>query len=522
MPENTKQIEPLRIEPLQLPTIETTKAFVLDIPLQVDVYPPLQALCVAHFRPTQNWKKDEPEHNFGFDWLRMGDGNQWSDTNPVKDHYANLIGRYYDTAGNVSTDANNWTNDFRHQMDLYKSLLINSFPRAFFIPWKTLQPGICPNSYPNEVKRAIDTSQYYYTVPILFLKSLGSASLSLRLELYPKLSAPKRIVIREHRAGNGAFTVNPAAISPVKDGKHNLTITSLKQIDDFELIDAVAVYDDPANPGAEVEKLCGQLRVHPNNLIRTVNILFVKTRIYKGGARVADGVNIADKEKKFIKKVFEGQLFTNVNSEDYGTLEVRGNYTYTPIGGGAPVTENVDSYINSDKKAVKGMHNILTAAFQQDLAAVAATAPAGSREADVNRYRNYAVVYIVDLDTNGINHNTTSRYTVVYQKRQVETVTHEILHYLGLSHTSYANASEPAYRAQATENIMDYSHVLSDRQTASGKARYSLWYWQIKKVWQGLNQLSGQFYTTGIPSEDSNKISAGGEGYYQFMSKPRI
>lgn len=63
------------------------------------------------------------------------------------------------------------------------------------------------------------------------------------------------------------------------------------------------------------------------------------------------------------------------------------------------------------------------------------------------------------------------------------TLTHEVLHVLGLDHTfeqGHRDASNYYYSEHHTSNLMDYVHP----GIPSGDNRWYLWYWQIKKIWK--------------------------------------
>ena len=64
------------------------------------------------------------------------------------------------------------------------------------------------------------------------------------------------------------------------------------------------------------------------------------------------------------------------------------------------------------------------------------------------------------------------------------TIGHECMHGLGLQHSFFGNSF--LYKAQKTDNIMDYSHLEKDKVTGALSIvldRVSTWYWQ----WDILN-----------------------------------
>lgn len=63
------------------------------------------------------------------------------------------------------------------------------------------------------------------------------------------------------------------------------------------------------------------------------------------------------------------------------------------------------------------------------------------------------------------------------------TIGHECLHGLGLPHSFFG--TDYIYKAQKTDNVMDYSHLERDKvnnQASTKLDRVSTWYWQWKKI----------------------------------------
>ncbi|KQT24192.1 hypothetical protein ASG22_09255 [Chryseobacterium sp. Leaf405] len=88
-----------------------------------------------------------------------------------------------------------------------------------------------------------------------------------------------------------------------------------------------------------------------------------------------------------------------------------------------------------------------------------------------------------------------SNYGIMFKTHDPETIAHECLHGLGLSHTFSFNTKHYGddifnYKAQATKNIMDYSSMKNNPVEAFNrkpntyvpKEEYYLYYWQWKKV----------------------------------------
>ena len=86
-------------------------------------------------------------------------------------------------------------------------------------------------------------------------------------------------------------------------------------------------------------------------------------------------------------------------------------------------------------------------------------------------------VDIEEGENNGYSWDT--KHTVVFSTANNETASHELLHSLGLWHTfdGFSKNAPFTYKFQTTDNIMDYTHLIS-------KTRKTLlyWHWQILNV----------------------------------------
>lgn len=90
--------------------------------------------------------------------------------------------------------------------------------------------------------------------------------------------------------------------------------------------------------------------------------------------------------------------------------------------------------------------------------------------------------------------NILDNYGIMFKNHDAETVAHECLHGLGLSHTFFFNqtsrSEEFTFKAQTTKNMMDYSNMKNNPieaynrkpNTYLPKVGFYLWYWQWKKV----------------------------------------
>ena len=90
---------------------------------------PTKAKCSLEFRPKNTYKGD-----YGFDWVRLGDTNDFGDTQP----YKNIVSKQYLNAGsnNLVMDGNIYSGDFRPNVALYNSLRTEYIPLP--ITWNTV------------------------------------------------------------------------------------------------------------------------------------------------------------------------------------------------------------------------------------------------------------------------------------------------------------------------------------------------------------------------------------------------
>lgn len=553
MPNNNTRVEPItkpeieHIEPIEIPVLENvepTASFAVDIQLNTKVYPLMATNYIIHVRPQNNWKGK----NFGFDWIRKGDSDLDYDKAGIDDHYAKIMGKYFETgANNVCDDANDWLNmknaparvcDFRLDVNLYKSLVRNYFPIGFTVPWKVRQPSICPASLATDIKTAIDRSQFIYSPPILLIKNNAVANLTIYPDFPSNYTPPNRVELREP-TGEANFSFTNNEYSPAPTGKKNLTVTCNRTFNTFKEINAYAIYNDPTAPNSIREVLCGKIRVHPNNILRTLNVVYIKVKVNIGNGNLIGG-NISSNELQVINKLYGQQAIVNIASEEY-FLDIP-NSIPNPAMPGDPamnidvITRHTTLNPAGNRVFARTGLDIFLLAFEQHLATVASTATPGTPKANVHRYDNYIKVFITKEDS--INANGSTKYgrraIALFNSRKEETFAHEMGHALGLPHTftasDIADSNDPmdasrnaeyTYQARETENIMDYSQLNATRTVETMGNRYALFYWQIKKIWADIDRLNNS--TNAIPSETPNEQTVGNDRtLIPYMSAARI
>jgi hypothetical protein len=462
--------------------------FVYDIPTGILTPPDFPAGCVVHFRPQKGWKGE-----YGFDWLRIDDVGIFGDT-----HYAKIMGRYETSKGIVCDDLNGWTKmtknnadypnvpcSFVNNIDSYRDLLNHYYPIVYTIPWKMPDPKKTPKK---GWKGEKEKTNYNYYVPVMTLVKGKKADLNLHVEIEPKKTPPKRIDVKQHQSDGTYLTVSGTA-SP-KNGKYPVTVECTGEFSEFQYIDALAIYDDPAS-GQEIEKLCGQLRIVPNDQKPEAKIVFIKVQM-----DIGNGLNEGKKNISEMNKLNEilSQSYTIISStsDEFITITTINGFEITSDGG---------------KYRFKSTKHLLQTLVKELKLSLNVSG------LDIAKYDDYINVFLIDekcIDENGTGANgvTANKTIVLFNTRGSETIAHEVLHGLSLHHpfvskdgTPYAPKALYTYKALQTENIMDYSHLKKED-------RISTWYWQWRVIWEELGiyvpyDLSNVIYPFDYNPKDS-------------------
>ena len=104
-----------------------------------------------------------------------------------------------------------------------------------------------------------------------------------------------------------------------------------------------------------------------------------------------------------------------------------------------------------------------------------------------NLYRRYFTLYFLDVASTDNGYSRINKhYGVMFNTHTKETITHECLHGLTLPHSfSYTEWTNYVYEAMATDNIMDYSHLVKDPVSGNARSpinRFQLWKWQWETI----------------------------------------
>jgi len=478
--------------------------FVYDTPAKKTDPPKIPAECVVHFRPITKWEGK----NFGFDWLRVGKQGQTGDTGLFGDeHYAKIMGKYKTSMNEVCNDLNGWENftyldkngkqqtktcSFKNSVEdnditNYQSLINEYFPIAYNIPWKMPDSKKTPKK---GWKFEAEKTDYTYYVPVMTLQKGKTAKLNLYVEVESKKTPPKRIDVKQHTNDSTYFTIT-GTVKPQK-GTYPISVDCTSEFSEFQYIDAVAIYDDPAS-GKEIEKLCGQLRVVPNDQKIEAKIALIKVTIDIGNGNTEGKIN-EESIDELDKLLLQSYTIKKISNDSFTLTNVQ------KLRGLIKKTGDKFNFRKAD-----GLGEFLLSEFKQDLL---------TKKADSTKYDDYIKIFFMEEyckneveKPDGTTSVTGLNGSTVYDKKddetgkniklktivifkpiddRKETLAHEVFHALSLQHTFVSKDGTPeapkalyTYEAKKTENILDYSH--QDK-----KPRYSMWYWQWRIIWEEL------------------------------------
>jgi len=397
----------------------------------------IKAKCLVEFRPHGNWKGE-----FGFDWIRTGDTGLAGDKHWIKD----ILGKHYEDSSRtvIVSDTNSWTNFFKKSPAMYSKLL-NSF-KNLQINWKSKKG----NPYP-------------YHVPVVaIIPNENIAKLSLKIDVQ---ETPKKLEIKPQKENTG-LVLNKTEI-PIKNGKYNLynflTIKATKPLKDNILIDVLAD-----------NEICGQVKVLANDSthIKKINVVIVPvktklTAVPKIG-KMASGAD-AFFRQNLIQSLIKPNIRYLIKPLDL-TRSVTFKNRYSRNG---VIYDDSGILDRSFIEMLKHLDNELEKAYPK-------------------RYTNYYKLYFIPdeypdpLDPRYLTYgfsNLNTKHGVFFDQHNRSTIAHETFHAMGLPHTfdGIEKSAEYSYKAQQTDNIMDYCHWSFDingrpRTPVEGKILFG-WQW---------------------------------------------
>ncbi|KFC18429.1 hypothetical protein [Epilithonimonas lactis] len=398
----------------------------------------IKAKCLVEFRPHGNWKGE-----FGFDWIRAGDSGLEGDKTWIK----RILGKHYTDAryNVVTTDTNSWTNYFKRDSGMYTNLL-KSFD-TLQIKWKSTSGN-----------------PYYYPVPIVsLLTNDNTAKLSLKIDIQEE---PEKLEIKP-RKDNTGLIINKVDI-PVKKGKYNLynflTIKASKPLKENILVDVLADGE-----------ICGQLKILANDSkhIKNINVIIVPVKT-KLGARINTGRMVGDGESYFKQNLKQALIIPSVRYL-INPLDMTNSTFKTRFSKSGVIDLDDLSVIRSGRALLEYLDTALERKYPR-------------------RYTNFYKLYIINesyphpvdpgLITQGFSLLDTM-HGVFFNGHDRSTISHETLHAMKLPHTFDGIEADAkfTYKAQQTDNIMDYCHWSTDlngnpRKPVEGKTLF-FWQWHL-------------------------------------------
>ncbi|ELY2018407.1 hypothetical protein SL053_002331 [Flavobacterium psychrophilum] len=448
--------------------------------------PFLPAKCIVQFRPQNNWKGE-----FGFDWFRIGDTGLKGDVN-----YETLIGQYYDKAladvnTQRNTDANTWTTFFKadpqpagftsydkiealkrvygvFEYSIEKDNAGKPINKKYYKPFIALLP-IEPD--PNKAGNFIET---------------GKAKLKLKLEFEKKdgkEAKPDMVIFEMDNilmdASHPLASIDKHTISKKEQKKEiDIEITCKAEFTSDKEIKVWAITQDAA--GKQITKLqAGVLKMiaPAKKTIKNIVVVIVKTSAGVGVPKKLDIFKRNLKQALIKTNITTSALKAGINGEVKIDLSVPANnpfnLDFNSVCGIASGSKNITSNSRLD--------DLLTRTLERDYP---------------GQFNNHFKLFFLAntcsevLDSGGNQISATAGYSrhdsdygVMFTGHSDFTIAHECLHGLGLPHTFFGDSF--LYKAQATDNIMDYSHQKADNVNGIDHKeidRIATWYWQWKII----------------------------------------
>lgn len=418
--------------------------------------------CVVTFRPIEGWNGE-----YGFDWFRNGDFEEFDgkkDKNgmegKVKFNYefdvnsinGNILGLgYRDKEGYPEREPYFDANSINAK---------NAADRYKYKYYKTI---------PIRSEMESDSKEKDYYVPYIFLPKNEKVDIELFFDVKnvthiffrgnkKKLEIDRPTELRHlPKAQNKEETMEVKATSVVGIKKMKIGITAKDIIDEECCID---VYAFNSHDKSDIGTLSGRLVVVPNQIYRVnymgVNVLKNPTDSSNETSKVPPP-NIHDYDNKVNK------ILSQIG------VSIKGELNIQPL----QMTNDDDYLVRNDreKDLANNFHNKLK-----------------------NSHGEKIIIFFVPCEHPGIrlgvtipirHENLIEKLILIYKdndsERLINTITHEMLHALGLKHsfqnvidldgTNAEDGYHPAFRFDRTNNIMDYGNY--------GKI---MWHWQWDRV----------------------------------------
>lgn len=398
----------------------------------------IKAKCLVMFRPHGNWKGE-----YGFDWLRLGDSGLNSDPK----WFGEIVGRHYTDASytTIFPNTNSWSVFFKQDRNLYDKIL-RSY-KSIIIPWKP----------------KINGNPYLYPIPIMTMLKGGNHKLTLKIEISKK---PKKLFVRQQKSDSNYFNLNNSNLEIRGDNQNysiynKLEIECIKSFNKDQIIEVVADTE-----------ICGRLKILANDpsRYRFIPIVFVEIKTKFGGKEI-QGSAVRGGESFFLQGMKQAYTFPKNGKVEYVGMDMKshiekeycnkeGIKKTTGKFNKMKIEDYLDKYLNK-------LYN--------------------------NKYNDYFKLYFLDIYypgpypgsiVQGYSPSLNCKHVMLFKGHDKSTLAHETMHAMGLPHTFDGLRGEFTYKAQQTDNFMDYCHWGQDIE---GNARTpvegrTLFRWQMIKL----------------------------------------
>ncbi|MFK6999478.1 zinc metalloprotease [Flavobacterium oreochromis] len=447
----------------------------------------LPAKCIVQFRPKNGWKGE-----FGFDWFRLGDTGIKGDVD-----YNTIVGQYYNlpvTNPNtrINRNGNAWTTNFERDPQpaaFAQHNRLQQLKRLYGIEYFQL----------TDDKGVLQTKEYYKPVIALFAQQrdpnkpkkfieTGKAELQLYLQFdyqNGKAVKPKKILFEANGilldSNNPDIEIDKPTIEE-KDinEKIEIELTCKTEFQADKTVEVYAISNDAA--GNEIKLLAGVLKViaPSKKITKDIVVVNVITSAGKGNFKSLNKfqqilkqslirLNITSSRNNQEIKIDLSNTHNNINQWDFN-LFCNVDTTKTPhnIQRTSPLNQILIDTLNRDYPQQFVNHFKLF--FLENTNVTYGVNPVDNSLQVIGGNNGFSTL--------------NSNFGVMFSTHDENTIAHECLHGLGLPHTFSNNTF--LFKAQETENIMDYSHDNINKVTGQNHTpikRISTWKWQ----WQIIN-----------------------------------
>ena len=398
----------------------------------------IKAKCLVMFRPHGNWKGE-----YGFDWFRMGDSGLNSDPS----WFGKIIGKYYTDLSytTVFPNTNSWSIFFKQDWNMYNKILRTY--KSIIIPWKSKIKG----------------NPYLDPIPIMTMLKGEKHKLNLKIEINKK---PKKLFVRQQKSDFNYFNFKNSNLEIRNDNQiysinNKFELECIKSFKKDQIIEVVAD-----------NEVCGRLKILANDPTRYkyIPIVFVEIKA-KFRGREIQGSAVSGGELFFLQGLKQA-------------------YTFPKNGKVVHVGMNMQSIIENEYCNANGIERTTGKYNKKKLE--------DYLDECLNfiykdKYRDYYKLYFLDiyypnsksgLITQGYSPTLNCNHVMLFKGHDKSTIAHETMHAMGLPHTFDGQRAEFTYKAQQTDNIMDYCHW---NQDIEGKSRTpvegrTLFRWQMIKL----------------------------------------